>query len=311
MASGRPIAGAQPAFEIHNRFSGDRLNRYVNENWSNKVGDLPSGYGFSGGAIVPALKVGGLSSYVGDAIIFSQSGTIISAMTLIGPSSFSIVGTGGLSLIITLIANGAFTFSQTGAINLTIGLSGSGTWSISPSGGLNLIIPVSGDAEFSITTAANLKGYAGLSGDITPFTELSPENLAAAVWNAAASSFDGSGSMGQKLNAAGTAGDPWTQSLPGAYAEGTAGYILGTSSGLSTTQIAEAVWDEALSGHATSGSAGAALTSAASGGSGGLTVEEHNALITTSNIVGSNLDSQVSSIPTTTGLTLPQFLALK
>jgi hypothetical protein len=33
--------------------------------------------------------------------------------------------------------------------------------------------------------------------------------------------------MGEKMNAAGNAGDPWTTELPGAYAEGTAGDIIG------------------------------------------------------------------------------------
>jgi hypothetical protein len=61
--------------------------------------------------------------------------------------------------------------------------------------------------------------------NVTPFTDLSPENLATAVWNALAASYDDGGTMGEKLNAAGTAGDPWTAELDG-YAEGTAGDII-------------------------------------------------------------------------------------
>lgn len=51
---------------------------------------------------------------------------------------------------------------------------------------------------------------------------------AAAVWNAAAASFNTAGSMGQKLNAAGGAADPLTNTVPGSYAANTAGYALGT-----------------------------------------------------------------------------------
>jgi hypothetical protein len=38
-----------------------------------------------------------------------------------------------------------------------------------------------------------------------------------------------SGTTGAALNGAGSAGDPWTTALPGAYGAGTAGYILGTN----------------------------------------------------------------------------------
>jgi hypothetical protein len=35
--------------------------------------------------------------------------------------------------------------------------------------------------------------------------------------------------MGEKLNDAGAASNPWTEALPGAYSEGTAGKIIGTA----------------------------------------------------------------------------------
>lgn len=52
-------------------------------------------------------------------------------------------------------------------------------------------------------------------------------DLAAAVWNAVASAFNTAGSMGEQLNAASSAGDPWATALPGAYAAGQAGQIVG------------------------------------------------------------------------------------
>lgn len=51
---------------------------------------------------------------------------------------------------------------------------------------------------------------------------------AAAVWNAVAATYNGAGTMGQKLNAAGGAADPLTNTVPGSYAANTAGYALGT-----------------------------------------------------------------------------------
>jgi hypothetical protein len=51
--------------------------------------------------------------------------------------------------------------------------------------------------------------------------------IADAVWDEAISGHLAAGSTGAALNAAGSAGDPWTTPLPGAYGAGTAGNILG------------------------------------------------------------------------------------
>ena len=51
--------------------------------------------------------------------------------------------------------------------------------------------------------------------------------IAQDTWNAVATSYNTALSMGNKLNSAASAGDPWTTALPGAYGAGTAGNILG------------------------------------------------------------------------------------
>jgi hypothetical protein len=51
--------------------------------------------------------------------------------------------------------------------------------------------------------------------------------IAADVLNATASSYNTAGSIGNKINSAASAGDPWNTALPGSYASGTAGNILG------------------------------------------------------------------------------------
>jgi hypothetical protein len=54
-------------------------------------------------------------------------------------------------------------------------------------------------------------------------------DIADAVWDEAIAGHLTSGSTGAALNAAGSSGDPWETSLPGSYAAGTAGYIIGTN----------------------------------------------------------------------------------
>ncbi|HZH39648.1 MAG TPA: hypothetical protein VFD85_01485 [Gemmatimonadales bacterium] len=55
--------------------------------------------------------------------------------------------------------------------------------------------------------------------------------IAAAVWEETASSHNTAGTTGNKLNAAASAGDPWNTTIPGAYAAGTAGYVVGNLGG--------------------------------------------------------------------------------
>ena len=45
-----------------------------------------------------------------------------------------------------------------------------------------------------------------MQGEWTPYTELSPENLARAVWDALATQFNETGTMGSKLNTASNGG---------------------------------------------------------------------------------------------------------
>jgi hypothetical protein len=57
----------------------------------------------------------------------------------------------------------------------------------------------------------------------------SAASVADAVWDEAIAGHAGVGSTGEALAAAGSAGDPWTTALPGAYGAGTAGLLLGTT----------------------------------------------------------------------------------
>lgn len=52
-------------------------------------------------------------------------------------------------------------------------------------------------------------------------------DVAEAVLGATAASYDDAGTIGEKINDAGSAGDPWSTELPGSYGSGTAGKIVG------------------------------------------------------------------------------------
>lgn len=80
------------------------------------------------------------------------------------------------------------------------------------------------------TFAAGAIDNAAIATDAISSTELAASavgEIADAIWDELLSGHAISGSAGEALAAAGTAGDPWTTSLPGAYGAGTAGKILG------------------------------------------------------------------------------------
>jgi len=62
---------------------------------------------------------------------------------------------------------------------------------------------------------------------LTGLTDLSASDVEDAVWDAVMADHITANSTGAKLNSAGAASDPWSIDLPGAYAAGSAGYILG------------------------------------------------------------------------------------
>ena len=78
-------------------------------------------------------------------------------------------------------------------------------------------IGATGSGLTSLATAAS----------ISALNDPTAAAVADAVWDELLSGHVVSGSSGEALSAAGTAGDPWTTALPGAYGAGTAGKIVG------------------------------------------------------------------------------------
>lgn len=73
-------------------------------------------------------------------------------------------------------------------------------------------------------TAGTISDKTGYSLASAPPTSAA---IAAAVWDLATTGHTTSGTFGASVIAAGSAGDPWSTSLPGSYGAGTAGYIVG------------------------------------------------------------------------------------
>lgn len=107
---------------------------------------------------------------------------------------------GVIALIATAYGTGEITQAQLGAI-------------------IDLIVDIMGSGSIN----ANLLGTMVLQGHIyVNEGSATVTQMAEGVWNAIASNYNTSGTMGNKLNSAGSAGDPWA-SDPDTFSPGTAG----------------------------------------------------------------------------------------
>jgi hypothetical protein len=169
------------------------------------------------------------------ALVSSSTG-IVGASTLSGSFSLgktmtaNLSGTGDVTAAVSITSSMAATIAGTGAVSAsitaTLGLAATLAGQGDLSGSLALLIPLAANLSGVGAIAANLKGDLDMNATIyVNQSEATVEQLVAGVWGASAALYNDSGTMGQKLNAAGTAGDPWTADLS-LYASGTAGKKL-------------------------------------------------------------------------------------
>ncbi len=182
---------------------------------------------------VMARKSGALAAHT-----YGINGTATVAANLAGGknatadlSGLGVISNAPLQLIVSasadLSGSGTITAANLVAVlNASADLTGSGTLAANVSALASMLAALSGTGTVALVPYA----IGHMQADITPFTELSPENLAAAVWAALAAENNDANTMGELLNDAGGGSSPGT--------------------------IADAVWDELMAGHTTDGSYG-------------------------------------------------------
>jgi len=127
------------------------------------------------------------------------------------------------SMIAALTGSSSVTAGLTGIIQLAASLTGSGTLS----GGLSIIAFLESALAGTSSVSAGLRGTLSMEANIyVNQSTATVEELVAGVWNALVLDFNTAGTMGAAMGAAGTAGDPWTTTLPGPYTGDQAGAIV-------------------------------------------------------------------------------------
>ena len=199
----RHVAGALPATGVMRTITaGERLNRTAN---FVKTASIPEGYAPKATVVMP-VRAGGMSGT--SHIATSGEGSLLQGGPMVGEGTMSFTTSdASLGLIVSMSGDGTITFTTADAtLALTMAMDGNGNITLTGAGGLSMIVPFEGNGSITFTGTADLKGRCSMQGEWTPYTELSPENLARAVWDALATQFNDAGTMGNKLNTASSGG---------------------------------------------------------------------------------------------------------
>jgi hypothetical protein len=161
----------------------------------------------NGSATLTSVGVAGLSGTVtmsGEGLLSATGGLLAGLeVTMEGTGSLTAIGGGLLEAIVTMAGDGTLTAAIGATAGLTVTMAGVGTLVANPSGTGEMVLEI----------------YVNES-------QATVDQIVAAVWSALAAEYNVSGTMGNKLNGAGSAGDPWTTDLDPYTTDGTAGKIL-------------------------------------------------------------------------------------
>lgn len=215
------------------------------------------------GAMLPASLAGGLNAVAAiagagslEADILATANVVaamvglgqITAAQLVGAlqASATIAGSGsitaglvGAGVIASTIAGiGDLTAHAFVTAALSAALAGQGEITAAHlAGGMYLAASLAGSG---IVTTAMLDAIANLEATIYIGAQPTVGDIVNGVFGAIATMFDVPGTMGNKINAAGSAGDPWTTPLPGTYPLGSAGNIIAATAVDAASAVSEA-----------------------------------------------------------------------
>lgn len=212
---GRFLSGSELAGNRGNwNTSGAQRNKFISTTYSQRSA-IPSGYQPPGCWTI-AQKTGQIASRNellgdGELVITSLAGGRNADAALTGSGDIS-SATGNLilSAVAALTGSGTLTASMVGSLNAVAALVGSGDISGALGAITQIVAALTGTGNLTGTNSgpANMQANIIVTGDL-----LTTANVAEAIWNALAASFNEPGSMGELLNSSGAASNPWSELL--------------------------------------------------------------------------------------------------
>lgn len=198
--------------------SGALRNLYAGEGTVVSGASIANMSGYPSGVRHPAswsmpIKAGGLSARNEAGITFSGAASGALGRNIEGATTVTWSAPDAeLQLVVSASGNATITFTQAGLLAGALQAQGAASFSFAVSGAtLGAIIDAVASTSFSLTGSGAATAIGHLAGDITPYTELSPQSLAAAVWTALQSAYQEPGTMGEAMSTAGAGGLSPTQ----------------------------------------------------------------------------------------------------
>lgn len=206
-----------------NGYSGDNGNIVSGGLRNRFAGGLDAVFGgHANGHLAPSSfclpqKAGSISSYTEVSLLITPAAAVLTpAMPMEGSASLTLTAaTLQLDKIIAMIASGELTISPAAFLSAAVSMLGESVGAITGLASLGGIFDVSGSASMALSPAASLSARAFMTAEAGGPTPLSPEGLANAVWAKLAADANDPGTMGEKLNDAGSASNPWTEIIEG------------------------------------------------------------------------------------------------
>jgi hypothetical protein len=196
------------AFEYAETNKSSLRNIYAGDGVTDKASGNPAGHLYPSAWVWPQ-KSGSITSFNSINGVATFSGSL--ALGLNADSSINgtstLTATGFVTANLDASISGASTVTGAAAITLN------GSVTISASGSVSATMvaigTLSGSVPNSVGTVYGIPFALGrITCEITPFTELSPQTLATAVWSATAADNNDPGTMGELLNGAGGGATP-------------------------------------------------------------------------------------------------------
>jgi hypothetical protein len=178
-------------------------------------------------ALVLAPKEGGMSMWNGGTGTATASGVsgLFGTADLAGIGTISNAAAGLIvEMVATIAGLGGLTASVIGQLQASATLAGSGTLTAAQSALAGMTATLLGTGLLS---DAQQQALGNMTANIyVNQSQATVAEIVDAVWNALAAEYNISGTMGNKLNGAGSAGDPWTTDISAYNTANTAGKIL-------------------------------------------------------------------------------------
>ena len=201
--------GAIPA--LRSNFSGcERYNQSIGDGGISKLAGLGWGHLPPSTWLMP-YKAGAISSRNASPIVISVSSlNLAMGRNIEGNSNILFTASGSGQAVASLSGSATITLTASGALSAPFNMLGSGSISFTASATLRADASISGSSTIQ-TSASLITGAIGFMVAVPIDTALTPDSVAQAVWSASAAGNNTTGSMGEKLNDAGSGSNPWTE----------------------------------------------------------------------------------------------------